>query len=385
MRAVSEVTTSRPRRARVTRRDANAGRAARPGWWDVLLREVDGPLASALAMLAQHSQTIEASWRSKLARLAFTPDELDALARLTVEAYSPQVRAGAWDRYALALERVGHDLARRGLPETEAMAALVAQLESALPYVVTGRPGELAAALVRLTFAGGLSLTAGYSRARATSWRRFGEQERQRLSRDLHDEIGHHLVVLKLYLGMITRELAKQKPKRLREKLDEATGLVNQAIQSVRRLILDLGPVALEGVGFLPALKLYARQFSARTGVKVHVRHRGLPPALAPGHETALYRLLQGALSNVLKHARARAVKVTVGSQDGAVIFMTVQDDGVGFDTTTPRQAFGLAAMRDRVASLGGRFRVDSRPAGPRGRHGTRLEVELPVAPGPPR
>jgi signal transduction histidine kinase len=70
-------------------------------------------------------------------------------------------------------------------------------------------------------------------------------------------------VVLKLYLGIISGEMGESRPAQMREKLDEATGLVGQTIQSVRRLILDLGPIALEGVGFLPAVKLYARQFSA--------------------------------------------------------------------------------------------------------------------------
>jgi len=239
---------------------------------------------------------------------------------------------------------------------------------------------------VRFAFAGGLSLTAGYSRARTSSWRSFGEQERHRFSRDLHDEIGHQLVVLKLYLGMISGEMDKVRPAQIREKLDEATGLVSQTIQSVRRLILDLGPVALEGVGFLPAVKLYARQFSARTGVKVHVRDRGWPGPLPSGHETALYRLLQGALSNVLKHASARTVKVTVRALKGRAVAMTIEDDGVGFDAATPRQAFGLAAMRDRVASFGGRLRVESHPAGSgRGRHGTRIEVELPLENVAPR
>ena len=214
-------------------------------------------------------------------------------------------------------------------------------------------------------------------------WRSFGQQERLRLSRDLHDEIGNHLVVLKLYLGMIARELAKARPAQVREKLEEATGLVNQAIQSVRRLILDLGPVALEGVGLLPAVKLYARQCSARTAVNVHVKDQGLPPGLPAGHEAALYRLMQGALSNVLKHARARNVRVTFGSGAESTMAMTIEDDGVGFDTAVPRQAFGLAAMRDRVASLGGRFRVESRPAAGRGRsHGTRIDVELPTGKG---
>jgi signal transduction histidine kinase len=370
---------------RARRKPDADGRPARAAWWSALLGEVQAPLSSALERLADHSAEIERAWRGRLERLGFSPDEVDALSALTLQAYLPQVRTANFDAYALALERAGQTLALRGMPETRAMAALAARLESSLPYV-SEPGGELAAALVRLTFAGGLSLTAGYSNARTTSWRSFGEQERQRLSRDLHDEIGHHLVVLKLYLGMISTELAKARPARIRERLDEATGLVSQAIQSVRRLILDLGPVALEGVGFLPAIKLYARQFSARTGVKVRVRDRGLPQPLPSSHETALYRLLQGALSNVLKHAQARSVRVMVGSTNGSAVEMTIEDDGIGFDTGLPRQAFGLAAMRDRVASLGGRLRVESAAAEVAGRrHGTRIDVELPLENGTPR
>ena len=364
----------------MSRRPASAGRASRGGWWNALLDEVRRPLASALEALAEQDGAIQHTWRRKLQQLGYKPDEVDALSALTLTTYLPQVRTGSFDLYALALESAGEALARRGMPETRAVAALGAQLESALPYVVGGPVGEEAAALVRLTFAGALSLMAGYSRARTSSWRSFGEQERHRFSRDLHDEIGHHLVVLKLYLGMISGEMDKVRPAKIREKLDEATDLVSQTIQSVRRLILDLGPVALEGVGFLPAVKLYARQFSARTGVKVLVRGRALPGLLPSGHETALYRLLQGALSNVLKHASARTVTITVRALNGRAVSMTIEDDGVGFDTAAPRQAFGLAAMRDRVASLGGRLRVESQPAGSRRRrHGTRIEVELPL------
>ena len=350
------------------------------GWWSALLGEVQDPLASALDTLADHDREIQRDWRAKLERLGFTPEDLDALSPLTLSTYRPEIRAGTFESFALALEGAGQALAQRGMPEPTAVAALAVQLESGLPYLVHEPVSEHAAALARFAFAGSLSLTAGYSRVRTSSWRSFGEEERHRFSRDLHDEIGHQLVVLKLYLGMIAREMDKARPSQIREKLDEATELVGQAIQSVRRLILDLGPVALEGVGFLPAVKLYARQFSARTGVKVRVRVRGLPGPLPSGHETALYRLLQGALSNVLKHASAHTVRITVRALDGRGVGMTIEDDGVGFDVAAPHQAFGLAAMRDRVASLGGRLRVESRPAKHGGaRHGTRIEVEVPL------
>jgi signal transduction histidine kinase len=339
----------------------------------------DPALSATVRNLAAHAEDIAAAWGRRLERLQFAGGERETLAAVAFAPHARAIRARGVDAYTAALEAAGQQLARRGVPEARVLAALGAQLESALPCA--GGAGELAT-LVRLAFTGALALTAGYARARATSWRSFGEQERRRLSRDLHDEIGHHLVVLKLYLGQISGELDQAPPARIREKLDEATGLVSQAIQSVRRLILDLGPVALEGVGFLPAVKLYARQFGARTGVEVQVRDRGLPASLPASHETAMYRLLQGALSNVLKHAAARRVTVTVGARKGSAIVMAIEDDGVGFDTAVPRQAFGLAAMRDRVASLGGRLRVVSRPAGVGARHGTRIEVELPLAEG---
>lgn len=352
----------------------------REGRWTALLSEIQRPLAGALEALADHQAEVEQAWSGKLERLGFRAHDLGSLSALALPTYLPQVRTGRFDSFALALEGVGQTLANSGIPETQAVAALSAQVESSLPFLPGAEGGEAAVALVRFAFAGALSLTAGYSTARTTSWRSFGEQERHRLSRDLHDEIGHHLVVLKLYLGMISREMAKARPARMKEKIDEATGLVGQTIQSVRRLILDLGPVALEGVAFVPAVKLYARQFSTRTGVKVHVRDRGLP-ALPASHERALYRLLQGALSNVLKHASAGTVRVTVRAVKGPAVAMTIEDDGVGFDDAVPRQAFGFAAMRDRVASLGGRLRVQSRPAAPgRRTHGTRIDVELPLA-----
>jgi signal transduction histidine kinase len=95
-----------------------------------------------------------------------------------------------------------------------------------------------------------------------------------------------------------------------------------------------------------------------------------------------MYRLLQGALSNVLKHAQARHVRVSLGSDGDSVLIMVIEDDGVGFDTVKKpgRRSFGLTAMRERVEALGGRIVVESARAGPFKRaHGTRIEVQLPL------
>jgi signal transduction histidine kinase len=141
------------------------------------------------------------------------------------------------------------------------------------------------------------------------------------LSRDLHDEIGHNLLVLKLYLEMISRDLVRPEGGNVALKLEEASTLVGQSIASVRRLILDLGPAILDEVGFMAAIKLYAKQFSGRTGIKVSVRESPLPK-LPSSYETALYRVVQGALSNVVKHAEASSVRVTLGSAGNSQVDM---------------------------------------------------------------
>jgi signal transduction histidine kinase len=132
----------------------------------------------------------------------------------------------------------------------------------------------------------------------------------------------------------------------------------------------------------MSAIRTYARQYAARTGVEVKVVEGRMPKRIPPTHQTALYRVLQGALSNVAKHARATKVKVTVGSVRDRVMVMVIEDNGVGFDPMglRPERAFGLTAMRDRIGSLGGRAHIDSRPARLHGRRsGTRIEIDLPL------
>src|SRR5262249_12683074 len=116
----------------------------------------------------------------------------------------------------------------------------------------------------RLTSAIQRFVLSGYADGRTAGWHRIDEQERLRLSRDLHDEIGADLVVLKLYIEMISLDMKKAQLDRVGPKLEEAVALVGHALDSVRRLILDLGPALLEQIGFLAAVKLYCRQFGAR-------------------------------------------------------------------------------------------------------------------------
>jgi signal transduction histidine kinase len=337
-------------------------------------------LARLLKTIAPHAKEISAQWHAALAALTPSTEELAPLEGLDPTPQLSFVASHKVEAYHLAFERQGQDLSARGVPEENAVRALGAYFEVTLPYL-SGEV-DLAAAAQRLVLGAQLSLIAGYGNARAASWRSVEDKERHRLSRDLHDEIGHNLIVLKLYLEMIKGDIDKGNDAQVGQKIDEALLLVTGGIDSVRRLILDLGPAILDEVGLLPAIKQYARQFSSRTGVAVSVQESNVPTSLPASYETTLYRVLQGALSNVVRHSRAKNVKITLSSLKESVIAMIVEDDGIGFDVArkTAGPAFGLSAMRERIESLGGRIHMESRTArGGARKSGTRIEVDLPL------
>ncbi|MBI3932748.1 MAG: sensor histidine kinase [Acidobacteria bacterium] len=374
--------TGPSRRSGRERRRAPVERVLRRRDAAQLFAGVRRPLHEALARLAAQAGPIDRRWRQLLRLLQPGREEFEALARLHLKAHVRALRVADYDAYLETIRRHGQALARAGVPEEHAVAALAFHLESCLGHLLAADQRALALALVRLTAAIQRFVLKGYGDGRGEGWRRVDDQERLRLSRDLHDEVGADLVVMKLYIEMIALELSRGNVSPIGPKLQEVLDLVSRSIDSVRRLTLDLGPAVLEQLGFLPALRLYTRQFSVRTGIQVEVREAGPPTGVPAAHETALYRVLQGALSNVAKHAKARNVRVTLGGFKDAVVVMIVEDDGVGFDVSrlATSRAFGISAMRERVQSLGGRLHVESRPArAGAGKSGTRIEIDLPL------
>jgi signal transduction histidine kinase len=201
---------------------------------------------------------------------------------------------------------------------------------------------------------------------------RAQEEERKRISRELHDGTGQGLMVLRLYLGMLASESLTPEA---RLKANEALRMLDHTIEDLRRIIGRLSPRVLEEVGLLAAIRKEVRELGKRTGMLVTA---DLPRSLGPlDHETelALYRSLQEALHNIAKHSRARNFTVRLEAGNGFVCLL-VEDDGVGFSARrNPRgQAFGLIGMRERVAALGGKVRIRSRKAG-----GVSIRVMLPV------
>jgi signal transduction histidine kinase len=348
-----------------------------------LLLEVKTPLRRALTTLEPHFAEIESAWRKKLATLDIDDDAWKALVPMMLRAHQANLERNTFDTFRRELEEQAKIVERSGISEANMAAAFAFYLECCLPYLL-GRPRtdkEGALALTRLISVSQRLSLASYASAWVTNWRKMQERERHSISRDLHDDIGHNLLVLKLYLEMMAADLKKREVAHLESKLEEALALVSHAVDSVRRLMLDMGPAMLAQFGFLQAMKIYARQFTLRTGVQIKLEEGQVPANLPPGYETAIYRVLQGALSNIVKHSDAKHVTVTLGTMKRS-FFMSIEDDGVGFDLSVhnPDKVFGLTAMRERVETIGGRFHIESVPLRPGVRkHGTRIEVDLPL------
>ena len=201
---------------------------------------------------------------------------------------------------------------------------------------------------------------------------RAQEEERKRISRELHDATGQQLMVIRLYLGML--DGGKGDVNDLRKKIGETVAVVDQTIEGIRRIIAKLSPLVLEELGLIAAVRKEAKDFTKRTGVRTRVAVSENVGRLSNQTETAVYRVIQEALHNVAKHAKARNVTLQMARENDA-ISLTIQDDGVGI-TAGPviGRNFGLAGMQERIAMLGGTAKLASSK-----NKGTRIEVKVPV------
>jgi signal transduction histidine kinase len=155
----------------------------------------------------------------------------------------------------------------------------------------------------------------------------------------------------------------------------QARGLVDELLQRVSNLSLDLRPAMLDDLGLLPALVWLFERYTTQTSVKVEFAHAGLDGRMSPVVETAAFRIVQEALTNVARHAAVPSVRVRVW-RDGASLSVQVADGGKGFDVAAAVAAgrsTGLSGMRERAAALGGTMEIES------DKDGTRLTAELPL------
>jgi len=203
------------------------------------------------------------------------------------------------------------------------------------------------------------------------------ENERRRISRELHDEIGQALTAIKFNLDMIDKELPQTLPT-VRGRLGDAKSLSNQTLTAMRQLSMDLRPTMLDELGLIPTLRWYIQNFSNRLNIDSQFQVIGFEEKLPPQIETAFYRIVQEALNNISKHAGATRVEIFFEHKD-STIFASITDNGRGFDLDSvyhpesPGRSFGIIGMQERVSLLGGKIDIQSSPGS-----GTRIHIKVP-------
>ncbi len=244
--------------------------------------------------------------------------------------------------------------------------------------------GVIAAISILLVAASGLALNISEHREADAKLRQLAqrvvqsqEEERARLSRELHDGISQLLVSVKLVLEAATNRirLAPTEGASVAPILGMALNRLDSVFNEVRRVARNLRPALLDDLGLFAALQHLAREMQAGSTLGVEVTQTGEPRELSDEHATALFRIAQEALTNVERHARATHVDITLDFAP-SLTRLTVRDNGIGFDVARmqhdPRRGIGLRNLRERMAALGGQFDVTSMPSG------TRLVAALP-------
>jgi len=202
------------------------------------------------------------------------------------------------------------------------------------------------------------------------------EQERLRISRELHDELGQSLTGIRMEVSWLGSRLLAEQPE-LEKKVASIKKLIDGSISAVRRISSELRPLVLDDLGFSAAANWYAKQFSERTGVDVNVILPEWDPENGSTIATTLFRILQESLTNIARHAKAKNVDVQLSFSESHWL-LSVKDDGVGFDDKTGiRTGIGLTGMKERVQMLGGAFSLTTAPG-----EGTLVEVRIPAEQG---
>ena len=202
------------------------------------------------------------------------------------------------------------------------------------------------------------------------------EEQRKKISRELHDEITQILASINLYLADLKIEAAVN-TKGLSKKINHAQRLVQRSVKIIHRFATSLRPPALDDLGIIPALKTYLNDFTKRTGIQIHLKAFPEIEQLNIIKRTVLYRVAQAALANVAQHSKATLVTITIRKLTKYVC-LEIHDNGKSFDVesvlgTKMNEHLGLIGMRERVEMLGGSFSITSSPS-----RGTSIFAEIP-------
>ena len=204
------------------------------------------------------------------------------------------------------------------------------------------------------------------------------EQERTRLSKELHDQLGHDLVLLKLCIRSIQKKLDESQTE-LQKECDDTIAAVDQIIENVRRISRDLMPSILEDLGIMASLQSLLENFSKQHGIQVQLEMEEFDRIFPREIQIHLYRIIQEVLTNVSKHSAANSIYVDIKRSDKNILFQLI-DNGKGFDLSKVMErkfdtrGVGLTAMKERIFMMGGQFEVKSYPG-----EGTEIKFQVPI------
>jgi signal transduction histidine kinase len=202
---------------------------------------------------------------------------------------------------------------------------------------------------------------------------RTQEEERRRISRELHDEVGQMLTALRMELRALHR-LHDAPKARFETRMEESKLLLERTVQAVRDLAMGLRPAMLDDLGLVPALEWQAREFERRHDISVSMTLDQSFDSLPDTYRTALFRIVQEALTNCAKHSNANAIEISLQNQQD-LVHLKIVDDGVGLQNPLGRSAgLGLLGIQERIRELGGWFSATTRASG-----GTELIAEIPL------
>jgi PAS domain S-box-containing protein len=213
--------------------------------------------------------------------------------------------------------------------------------------------------------------------ALAERLQRAREEERKMVARDLHDDIGQILTTIKMDMAWAVRHLPKSEDE-VHERLAGSIEMINDGVQSVRRICSGLRPGILDDLGLAAAIEWQAKEFASRTGIPCQVSVPLSELRLDTDRATAFFRIFQECLTNVARHAEAHSVCSSLNQQDESLM-LVVEDDGKGFRESEVAGSLGVLGMKERAQVFGGSVQVSSSPG-----KGTKITVQIPVQPQAP-
>lgn len=200
------------------------------------------------------------------------------------------------------------------------------------------------------------------------------EEERAHIAREIHDELGQQLTVIKMDISWMKKKIAAGDLPAVTDKMNEMLKILDGTVASVRRIATELRPSLLDDIGLIAAIEWQADVFAKRTGIKINLAAENV--VVPDVYATGLFRILQESLTNITRHSNANQVDIHLKSQNKEFI-LCVQDNGRGFDANemTGKKTLGLLGMRERSNAMNGTFTVESKPG-----EGTKIEVRVPLS-----